>query len=73
MYEHVLEHYRELHLIVQKQISVIERMLEIEFTDHETSFSHFSLQLQWNEVSFMFPIKQKLLLYAMQELALLKF
>ena len=62
MYEHVLEHYRELHLIVQKQISVIERMLEIEFTDHETSFFTLFFAASVERSKFYVPHKAKVVI-----------
>lgn len=62
MYEYVLEHYHELHLIVCRQISLIEKMLKVEFTDQEISFFTLFFAASLERKKFYVPYKTKIVI-----------
>lgn len=62
MYDYVLEHYCDLHLIIRKQISSIEKMLEITFSDHEISFFTLFFAASLERKKFYVPHKTKIVI-----------
>lgn len=62
MYDYVLDHYCDLHLIIRKQISSIEKMLEITFSDHEISFFTLFFAASLERKKFYVPHKTKIVI-----------
>lgn len=62
MYDYVLDHYYDLHLIIRKQISVVEKMLKIKFSDHEISFFTLFFIASLERKMFYVPHKTKIVI-----------
>lgn len=62
MYDYVLDHYCDLHLIIRKQITSIEKMLEIMFSDHEISFFTLFFAASLERKKFYVPHKTKIVI-----------
>lgn len=62
MYDYVLDHYHDLHLLIRKHISLIEKMLKVEFTDHEISFFTLFFAASLERKKFYVPHKTKIVI-----------
>lgn len=62
MYDYVLDHYQDLHLLIRKHISLIEKMLKVEFTDHEISFFTLFFAASLERKKFYVPHKTKIVI-----------
>ncbi|MGG5372663.1 BglG family transcription antiterminator [Enterococcus sp. AZ196] len=62
MYEYVLGHHDKLHRLVCRHIPLIEKALEIRFTDHERSFFTLFFAASLEREKFYVPHKTKIII-----------
>lgn len=62
MYEHVLNHYRDLHAVIRKQSVFLEKLLGVIFTDHEKSFFTLFFAAAAERKKFYVPHKAKIVI-----------